>query len=48
MKIAILTCEQLSELNVNDQDLIPELAKHNDTTAVIWDDPVNWIDFMII
>jgi hypothetical protein len=39
MKIAILTCEQLPELNVNDQDLIPELAKHNVTaTAVIWDD----------
>jgi glutathione synthase/RimK-type ligase-like ATP-grasp enzyme len=47
MKIAILTCEQLPELNVNDQDLIPELAKHNVTaTAVIWDDPsVNWIDY---
>jgi glutathione synthase/RimK-type ligase-like ATP-grasp enzyme len=47
MKIAFLTCEKLSELHVNDQDLIPELALYNIlATAVIWDDPnVNWADF---
>jgi hypothetical protein len=38
MKIAILTCEQL-QLNVNDQNLIPELAKHNVTARQqFWDD----------
>jgi glutathione synthase/RimK-type ligase-like ATP-grasp enzyme len=47
MKIAILTCEQLPQLNINDQALIPELAKHNIlATAVIWDDPkVKWSDY---
>jgi homospermidine synthase len=29
MKIAILTCDQLPNLNLADQPLIKELAKHN-------------------
>ncbi|WP_291102149.1 MULTISPECIES: ATP-grasp domain-containing protein [unclassified Flavobacterium] len=47
MKIALLTCEKLPDLNPEDQKLIPELAKHNITaTAVIWDDKtINWSDF---
>jgi glutathione synthase/RimK-type ligase-like ATP-grasp enzyme len=47
MKIALLTCEKLPELTVNDQLLIPELAKLNITaTAEIWDNTaVNWSDF---
>lgn len=47
MKIALLTCEKLPELNEEDQLLIPELAKFNITaTAVIWDNKtVNWTDF---
>lgn len=47
MKIALLTCEKLPDLNPEDQKLIPELAKHNiAATAVIWDDKtINWSDF---
>jgi hypothetical protein len=29
MKIAILTCEKLPDLNPEDQNIITELAKHN-------------------
>ncbi len=47
MNIALLTCENLPELTPADQQLIPELAKHNIAAkAVIWDDKsVNWNDF---
>lgn len=47
MKIAILTCEKLPNLNPEDQNIIPELAKHNiEAKAVIWDDKaINWTDF---
>ncbi|MFV8357561.1 ATP-grasp domain-containing protein [Flavobacterium sp. XS1P32] len=47
MKIAILTCEKLPDLNPEDQNIITELAKHNiDAKATIWDDKtVNWTDF---
>ncbi|MFV8353584.1 ATP-grasp domain-containing protein [Flavobacterium sp. XS2P14] len=47
MKIAILTCEKLPDLNPEDQNIITELAKHNiDARATIWDDKtVNWTDF---
>lgn len=47
MKIGILTCEKLPELTLEDQLLLPELAKHNITaTAVIWDDAtIQWSDF---
>ncbi|WP_369769438.1 RimK family alpha-L-glutamate ligase [Flavobacterium sp. WC2416] len=47
MKIGILTCEKLPELNPEDQLLLPELAKHNITaTAAIWDDKsIQWSDF---
>ncbi len=47
MKIAILTCEKLPDLNPEDQNIIVELAKHNIVAkAVIWDDKtVNWTDF---
>jgi hypothetical protein len=39
MKIAILTCEKLPDLNPEDQNIITELAKHNiDAKATIWDD----------
>ena len=39
MKIAILTCEKLPDLNPEDQNIITELAKHNiKAKAVIWDD----------
>jgi hypothetical protein len=33
MKIAILTCDQLPNLNLQDQPLIPELSKHNITAS---------------
>lgn len=47
MKIAILTCEKLPDLNPEDQNIITELAKHNiEAKAIIWDDKtVNWTDF---
>ena len=47
MKIAILTCEKLPDLNPEDQNIIVELAKYNiEAKAVIWDDKtVNWTDF---
>jgi glutathione synthase/RimK-type ligase-like ATP-grasp enzyme len=47
MKIAILTCTKLPELNPEDQKIIPELAKYNiEATAVIWSDKnINWTDF---
>ena len=47
MKIALLTCEKLPDLNPEDQKLIPELEKYNITAkAVIWDDKtINWSDF---
>jgi glutathione synthase/RimK-type ligase-like ATP-grasp enzyme len=47
MKIALLTCDKLPELTLADQQLIPELAKHNIIAkAVIWSDKtVNWNDF---
>jgi glutathione synthase/RimK-type ligase-like ATP-grasp enzyme len=47
MKIGLLTCEKLPELTIADQQLIPELAKHNIIAkAVIWNDKtINWNDF---
>ena len=47
MKIAILTCAKLPDLNPEDQKLIPELAKYNiEATAVIWSDAaIVWTDF---
>jgi glutathione synthase/RimK-type ligase-like ATP-grasp enzyme len=47
MKIGLLTCEKLPELTLADQQLIPELAKHNIIAkAVIWSDKtINWNDF---
>jgi glutathione synthase/RimK-type ligase-like ATP-grasp enzyme len=47
MKIGLLTCEKLPELTLADQQLIPELAKHNIIAkAVIWNDKtINWNDF---
>lgn len=47
MKIAILTCEKLPDLNPEDQKIIPALAKHNiKATAAIWNDKsINWTDF---
>lgn len=47
MKIAILTCDQLPKLNLADQPLIGELAKHNVVAVpMIWDDPnTDWTDF---
>ena len=47
MKIALLTCEKLPNLNPEDQKIIPALAKHNiEATAAIWDDKtINWTDF---
>jgi glutathione synthase/RimK-type ligase-like ATP-grasp enzyme len=47
MKIAILTCDQLPNLNLADQPLIKELAKHNIVASpMVWDDPnTNWSDF---
>ncbi|MFV8269751.1 ATP-grasp domain-containing protein [Flavobacterium sp. GT2N3] len=47
MKIAILTCEKLPDLNPEDQKIIPALAKHNiDAKPVIWSDKtINWTDF---
>lgn len=47
MKIALLTCEKLPDLNPEDQKLIPALAKHTiEAKAVIWSDKtINWADF---
>jgi glutathione synthase/RimK-type ligase-like ATP-grasp enzyme len=47
MKIGLLTCDKLPELTLADQQLIPELAKHNIIAkAVIWSDKtINWNDF---
>jgi glutathione synthase/RimK-type ligase-like ATP-grasp enzyme len=47
MKIALLTCEKLPNLNTEDQKIIPALAKHNiEATAVIWSDKnIHWTDF---
>lgn len=47
MKIALLTCEKLPNLNPEDQNIIPELAKHNiEAKAVIWDNKtITWTDF---
>ena len=47
MKIAILTCEKLPDLNPEDQKIIPALAKHNiDAQPAIWSDKtINWTDF---
>ncbi|MBC7747976.1 MAG: hypothetical protein H7Z76_05250 [Methylotenera sp.] len=47
MKIALLTCEKLPDLNPEDQKIIPALAQHNiESSAVIWSDKtVNWTDF---
>ena len=47
MKIAILTCEKLPDLNPEDRKIIPALAKHNiEATAAIWSDKtINWTDF---
>ena len=50
MKIAILTCQNIPNLNESDQLLIPSLKKHNiDAKAVIWNDPyINWYDFDVL
>ena len=47
MKIALLTCSNLPNLNLPDQQLIPALAKHNITAIpAIWDDiSINWNQF---
>jgi glutathione synthase/RimK-type ligase-like ATP-grasp enzyme len=47
MKIAILTCDKLPELNLQDQPLLAELSKQNMIAIpVIWDNPnINWNDF---
>lgn len=47
MKIAILTCEKLPDLNPEDQKIIPALAQHNiEAIAAIWSDKnINWTDF---
>ena len=47
MKIGLLTCEKLPELTLADQQLIPELAKHNIVAkALIWNDKtINWNEF---
>ncbi|SHM74085.1 ATP-grasp domain-containing protein [Flavobacterium xanthum] len=47
MKIALLTCEKLPDLNPEDQKIIPALAQHNiESSAVIWNDKnINWTDY---
>lgn len=47
MKIAILTCKKLPDLNPEDQKIIPALAKYNiEAKAVIWNDKtINWSNF---
>jgi glutathione synthase/RimK-type ligase-like ATP-grasp enzyme len=47
MTIGLLTCEKLPDLTLSDQQLIPELAKHNlIAKAVIWNDKtITWSDF---
>lgn len=47
MKIAILTCEKLPDLNPEDQKIIPALAQHDiQATATIWSDKtINWSEF---
>ncbi len=50
MKIAILTCQDIPNLNESDQLLIPELMKKNIVAkAVIWNDSsINWQDFDVL
>jgi glutathione synthase/RimK-type ligase-like ATP-grasp enzyme len=50
MKIALLTCQKLPNLLETENQLIPELAKHNILAkAVIWDDQtINWKDFDLL
>ena len=47
MKIAILTCDQLPNLNLADQPLIEKLAENNVVAIpMVWDDPnTDWTDF---
>ncbi|WP_158730017.1 MULTISPECIES: RimK family alpha-L-glutamate ligase [unclassified Flavobacterium] len=47
MKIALLTCEKLPDLNPEDQKLIPALAQYNiQAIAAVWDDAnINWSQF---
>jgi glutathione synthase/RimK-type ligase-like ATP-grasp enzyme len=47
MTIGLLTCEKLPDLTISDQQLIPELAKHNIIAkAVIWSDKtIDWSNF---
>lgn len=47
MTIGLLTCEKLPSLTLEDQKLIPELARHGITAkAVVWDDKtINWTTF---
>jgi glutathione synthase/RimK-type ligase-like ATP-grasp enzyme len=47
MTIGLLTCEKLPVLTLEDQKLIPELARHGITAkAVVWDDKtINWTTF---
>jgi glutathione synthase/RimK-type ligase-like ATP-grasp enzyme len=47
MKIALLTCEKLPDLTIQDRPLIAELAKSGIiATAAIWDDAsIDWSDF---
>jgi hypothetical protein len=44
MKIALLTCEKLPDLTIQDRPLIAELAKSGiNATAAIWDDiSIDW------
>jgi hypothetical protein len=45
MKIALLTCEKLPDLTIQDP-LIAELAKSGIiATAAIWDISIDWSDF---
>ncbi|MBG6063437.1 glutathione synthase/RimK-type ligase-like ATP-grasp enzyme [Flavobacterium sp. CG_9.1] len=47
MKIALLTCEKLPDLNPEDQKIIPALAQHKiESSAVIWNNKnINWTDY---
>ena len=47
MKIGILTCAKLPDLNPEDQQIIPELVKYNiEAKAVIWSDKtIIWTSF---
>lgn len=45
MKIALLTCKDLSDYIVDDELLFSELQKNHDVSWCVWNEPQSWNDF---